>query len=326
MPRIDVVVPCYRYGRYLRQCVASVLDQPLDRMRILIIDNASDDDSVEVARQLAREDSRISLLARQTKLGAQASFNEATDWASGDYLFILCADDLLTPGSLARSVAVLERNQRVAFAIGRELEFRSESDIPADDLKPSDEWRVTPGHALIDRHFRRPARFVAAGTVVVRTALQKRAGHFRPELPYTDDLEMLLRLSLLGDVAETSDIQGLRRLHGANMSAGFLRDRVSDLAHREAAYRSFLAKEGAGLPDVDRLRRRLDGGLAEQAYLWGLRALARGNIREAVNLFGYAVKVRPAIALVPPVHAPFRSDRAIGRFATELLQRLTGAT
>jgi hypothetical protein len=167
---------------------------------------------------------------------------------------------------------------------------------------------------------------VAAGTVVVRTALQKRAGYFRSELPYTDDLEMLLRLALLGDVAETPDIQGLRRLHGANMSEAFLRDRVSDLAHREAAYRSFLGKEGAELPGMCRLRRRLDGGLAEQAYLWGLRELSRGNIREAVSLFGYAIRVRPAIALVPPVHAPFRSDRAVGRFAAELVQRLRGAT
>jgi hypothetical protein len=109
------------------------------------------------------------------------------------------------------------------------------------------------------------------------------------------------------------------------MSTGFLRDRVSDLAHREAAYRSFLAREGAGLPRADRLRRHLDAGLAEQAYLWGLRELARGNLREAANLIGYAIRVRPAIAIVPPVHAPFRSDRAVGRIAAELMQRLRGA-
>jgi glycosyltransferase involved in cell wall biosynthesis len=41
MPKIDVVIPCYNYGRFLKECVLSVLDQPVSDLRVLIIDDAS---------------------------------------------------------------------------------------------------------------------------------------------------------------------------------------------------------------------------------------------------------------------------------------------
>ena len=59
MPSIDVAIPNYQYARYLRQCVQSVLSQDVRDLSLLIIDNASTDDSVAIARQLASKDSRI---------------------------------------------------------------------------------------------------------------------------------------------------------------------------------------------------------------------------------------------------------------------------
>lgn len=56
MASVDVIIPNYEYGRFLRDCVTSVLRQNIEALRVLIIDNASTDDSVEVARALARED------------------------------------------------------------------------------------------------------------------------------------------------------------------------------------------------------------------------------------------------------------------------------
>src|SRR5262245_11354896 len=128
MASVDIAIPCYQYGRYLRQCVASVLAQGIDDVRVLIIDNASTDDSVAVARQLALEDARVEVLARPTNLGPHAAFNAGIDWARADYFMVLCADDLLTPGSLARAVAVMETHPEVAFAYGTDV-HRGDTDI-----------------------------------------------------------------------------------------------------------------------------------------------------------------------------------------------------
>ena len=99
MSSVDIAIPCYQYGRYLRDCVASVLSQDIDDLRILIIDNASTDNSVAIARQLAAEDARVSLLARSQNLGPHASFNAGVDWAAARYFMVLCADDLLAPAA-----------------------------------------------------------------------------------------------------------------------------------------------------------------------------------------------------------------------------------
>ena len=88
MGSIDVVVPCFQYGRFLRDSVGSVLRQEISSLRVLIIDNGSTDNSLEVARQLASEDKRIQIIAHGINLGQQASFNEGIDWARADYFMI----------------------------------------------------------------------------------------------------------------------------------------------------------------------------------------------------------------------------------------------
>ena len=60
MSRVDVVIPCYNYGQFLADCVSGALDdQPGVDVRVLIIDDASQDDSAEIARKLAAADDRI---------------------------------------------------------------------------------------------------------------------------------------------------------------------------------------------------------------------------------------------------------------------------
>ena len=59
-PRVSVVIPCYNYGRYLPDAVASALDQDGLDVDVLVVDDASPDDSAEVARRLAAADPRVS--------------------------------------------------------------------------------------------------------------------------------------------------------------------------------------------------------------------------------------------------------------------------
>lgn len=120
MPKIEIAIPCYNHGRFLRQCVANVLGQGAE-MRVLIVDNASTDGSEETARRIATEDSRVELLLRERNMGSHASFNSGIDWAESEYFMILCADDLLAPGCLGRALSVLEAKTCVALAYGGQV-------------------------------------------------------------------------------------------------------------------------------------------------------------------------------------------------------------
>src|SRR5579859_8195239 len=109
MSSVSVVIPCYKYGHYLEECVASVLDdQEGVDVRVLVIDDASPDDSAEVARKIAAREPRVEVLVHTVNRGNVATFNEGLfEWADGDYSLLLSADDRLTPGALRRASDLL---------------------------------------------------------------------------------------------------------------------------------------------------------------------------------------------------------------------------
>jgi glycosyltransferase involved in cell wall biosynthesis len=306
MPSVDIAIPCYQYGRFLGECVRSVQAQGIDTVRILIIDNASTDDSVAVARQLAAADPRIAVTARPVNLGAQASYNAAIDWAASDYMMILCADDVLPPGALRRAVAIMEQDRSISFAFGRDIAFRDGGALPAFGDSTDAAWTVVQGRDFITERCTNP---VATASLMVRTTAQKQAGHYRPALPFTDDLEMMLRLAAIGNVAITDAAQGVRRLHGANLADQFRQSRANDLIEREKAFGSFFTREGAALPEAARLRRTAERYLAERAYWWALRSILSGKRGDAADLIAFALRRAPSMALLPPLNFLFRPAR-----------------
>ncbi len=322
MGGVDVVIPCYQYGRFLRECTTSVLTQGVDDLRILIIDNASTDDSLEVARQLAREDRRIELVAHPTNLGATASYNEGIEWASAEYFVLLDADDLLAPGCLVRALPVMQADPEISFTYGREALVSSGGGTTQSACEITEEfgWRVIPGRQYIEQACRYPRNFVGAPTVVRRTAAQKRAGFHRPELPYSDDLEMWLRLATFGSVASTRAVQGIRRVHGRQMSLDYRTSMVRDFSEREAAFKVYFANEGRVLGDGDRLLKEARRNLAADAYWSALSHLVRGYVNQSILLFKFCLTRRPSAAIFPPVSWLFQMDRTVGRVGDVLLE------
>jgi glycosyltransferase involved in cell wall biosynthesis len=324
MASVDVVVPCYQYGRFLRGCVASILNQGITDVRVLIIDNASTDDSAAVARRLSAENGRISVVARPVNLGLHASFNEGIDWATADYFMVLYADDLLAPGSLARALPVMERHPEVVLAFGREMVVGPEDLLPADEPHSSEaDWRILPGPQLLERLCRtgRPDEellIIGSSATLVRTSAQKRAGHFRPKLAHTSDFEMWLRLARLGAAAQTDLVQGIRRVHPASRSSAGIRNVHMWNLHYEAAFESFFAHEGALLPDPKSLQRTARRALSERAY-WGSGAtLLRGDLGLALQLLRFALTRWPASAVIPPVGYLFRRKDTLSHFGALL--------
>ncbi len=313
MAGVDVAVPCYQYGRYLRGCVSSVLSQEIQDLRILIIDNASTDDSVEVARQLAAEDRRVEVVAHQKNLGQHASFNEAIDWAASDYFIILCADDLLAPGSLRRACSIMEQHPDVNLTYGRVLTVSSSEAVPAIGLLAQDpQWRILSGRELLERFCRNGRCHIHPPTVVIRTSAQKQAGYYRPELPHSDDWELWMRFACLGSVAETDTVQGISINHSENRRSTVSNIHLWDLQF-EAAFESFFAREGAFAPAAKGLRRIARRSLAERAYWSGVANLLRGEGGLGLDLLAFAFTRSPKTIVVPPVGRLFRRDDAFSK-------------
>jgi glycosyltransferase involved in cell wall biosynthesis len=300
MPSIDVVVPNYNYGSYLRHCVESVLSQQGVVVRVLIIDNASSDSSADVARSLAK-DSRIELVMRTENLGPHASFNQGIDWACADYFLLLFSDDFLAPGALRRATDIMESNKTIAFCYGRDLPVGAETSVPHIPCPPErPPFVLHSGSAFIERFCRMGVFQIPGSSVVVRTSAQKQAGHYRHTLPHTDDYEMWLRLALQGTVAEINGIQVGLRTHGKNRSREFSKHQIDHIRHTRAAAESFFEHEEVTPQGGREMRDMARHGLANRAYWCAISRLLKGDM-QAAQLLKFAFRTSPRTVLMPPI-------------------------
>jgi glycosyltransferase involved in cell wall biosynthesis len=315
MATIDIAIPNYNYGLHLEACIRSVQSQGVDDIRILVIDNASTDDSVAIVRRLMAHDPRIALLARETNLGVHASLNAFLDWAEGTFCLMLCADDILAPDFLRRALALMQAHPTAAFCYGIEVPFRTGEALPETPIVPAPAPVVMAGQRFIEDRFRQAERIISCGTVLCRTALQKRIGAYRTELRMTLDLEFLLRLAETGDVIFSNDRHAFRRQHGANYSAPLQASPTADLIERGKALQWFLDHEGRALPDRDALAHAMQRRLAARAYWWGLRDLVAGRLARAAVSLRYAFALAPAMAVLPPLDFLLREDGPVRRLS-----------
>jgi glycosyltransferase involved in cell wall biosynthesis len=301
MGRVDVVIPCYNYGRFLRQCVESVLAQsPISR--ILIIDDASPDDTPKVATELVKRDARVFYTRHSENHGHIATYNEGLlEWASADYSLLLSADDYLLPGALARAVTLMDRHPEVGFTFGPAIKL-SPGDPPVsvvnDDTAVA---RVMSGVEYIEMSGSQD--LVPTATAVVRSALQKQLGGYRRDLPHAGDMEMWLRFAGHGGVGMFDSPQAVYRRHGSNMSlsyyvAGELV--LPDLEERAAVFEAFFDGAANRLFDLPRLRVKTVGALAEEAVWAAHFAFEAGHLDTCEKIAGFSAALYPSIRLSRP--------------------------
>lgn len=293
MPSIDVIVPCYGYGHFLRQCVMSVLSQTGVDVRVLILDDASPDNTLEVATELAARDKRVTLVSHAVNRGHIATYNEGIDWADADYVLLLSADDYLLPEALQRATTLMDINNKVGLVFGRAIELsRDGSQEITEDFLDGARERIFTGSDFIELCGAR--NIVPTPTAVVRTSLQKRLGGYNPNLPHAGDMEMWLRLAANAAVAVVADAMAVYRRHSANMSLSYkLESPLPDIIQREAAFDYFMATEGGKLPDAGYIRHRVLRLLSVETLAHASAAFNRGELALCDELSAHAIRRFP---------------------------------
>jgi succinoglycan biosynthesis protein ExoO len=98
---ISVLIAAYNASPFLHRAVRSALAQTLAPLEVLIINDASTDNTLDVAKALASEDSRVRVISLPVNGGPGAARNAGLDAARGDWVAILDADDAYVPSRLA---------------------------------------------------------------------------------------------------------------------------------------------------------------------------------------------------------------------------------
>ena len=135
-PLLTVAIPTFNCAHFLPDAIASIMRQGLDDFEILILDNASEDNTEEVLRSL--ENPRIRYIRNPSNLGACENGNRCIANAHGRYFKLLCADDVLLDGILRKQLTILQAQPDVALVTCGYLETDP-------DLKVQGSWSAFPG-------------------------------------------------------------------------------------------------------------------------------------------------------------------------------------
>ncbi|MCP4011086.1 MAG: glycosyltransferase [Proteobacteria bacterium] len=132
---VSVIVPVYNASKYLDQCLSSVQEQSLRNFEVIVVNDASTDDSVDVVKKFVNRDSRFKLLCFEFNRGLPAARNAGVDQASGEYLIHLDSDDFWLDSQTLETLhttATLEGAQVLRF---NGLDFEN-NDLGAPVITP----------------------------------------------------------------------------------------------------------------------------------------------------------------------------------------------
>jgi len=226
MPRVTVVTPNYNYARYLPKRIDSILDQTLQDFELLILDDASTDNSREIIESYSK-DQRTKVIFNQQNSGSTfKQWNLGLSQAKGEYLWFAESDDYADPALLETLVDRLDRHPNVGLAVCQSWAVDQDSK-PLGNYRDwlehenhSSHWRedyVNAGHDECKNYLFWYNTIPNASAVIWRRETLERAGGAPTDLRVCSDWMSYINVLQLSDIAFVSTPLNYFRQHQANV-------------------------------------------------------------------------------------------------------------
>ena len=210
-PLVTVLLPVYNGSAHLRESVETVLSQSFGDFELLVIDDASTDETPAILASF--DDARLRVLVNDRNLGLTPTLNRGIREARGAYIARQDADDLSDPGRLSAQVSYLEAHPEVGLLgcsyrrideAGRSLGLRP---VPTDAV--AIRWRLLFLSAF------------AHSSVMIRSATLTEVGPYDEAFSYAEDYELWSRIARTGEIAAVSHVLISYRRTATSLTATF---------------------------------------------------------------------------------------------------------
>lgn len=226
--KISVCIPVFNGEEFLREAIDSVLSQSYTDFEVVIVDNQSTDSTIQIIESYT--DPRIKLFRNDSNIGMIPNWNRALELATGTYIKILPADDLLMPGCLAAQVEILEKdvNQSVSLVCGRRKIIDHTGKVLFTRGFTTKETRVS-GTDAINRVIRSGGNAIGeGGAVMFRRDILKKTGYISDAIFYLLDLDLWFRILLHGDLHALPQEVSAFRISGSSASVKVVKKQKED--------------------------------------------------------------------------------------------------
>jgi glycosyltransferase involved in cell wall biosynthesis len=201
VPRVSIVLTTYNRAEALKQTLDTLVTQTLRDFELIICDDASTDNTEDVARRYTAGDRRIVYRRNTRNLRMPGNLNEGIRNAQGTYIANLHDGDIYAPRLLEKWAEALDRFPTAAFVFNQ---YRALDDKGAEErIYREDLGEIVPGRELLERWYFRRWRFDSPvwGTVMARRDAYISAGLFDPRFSFISDVDMWMRLAEEHDAA-----------------------------------------------------------------------------------------------------------------------------
>lgn len=203
-PPITVIIPTYNGAPYLCEAIESILGQTFTNFELIIIDDASSDNSYAIGEEFAKIDSRVRQFRNDKNLGFAANRNKAVSLARGRYIAWQDQDDISMAGRLERQYAVLEHDKNVGM-VGGAMEVFDEGGTTGVRRYPVDDEGI---RKMIFRFSP-----VALPACMMRKAALLEVGGYNEKWSPAGDLDMTFKIGMFNRLANIPEIVVRYRTH-----------------------------------------------------------------------------------------------------------------
>jgi glycosyltransferase involved in cell wall biosynthesis len=264
MPRLSVIVPTYNSGAYIRKTISGILAQDYQDYEIIVVDDASTDDTEAIVRSF--DSARIQYIKLSHNHGGPSrARNIGLLNSQGEYIAFFDSDDLMLPGRLNSAVVLLDSCPEVGMTFTDAIKFDTNTgeDYPHNFLKFYDRFEALKTSPLSDKAFFIESKkafnclffenYILTCGVTARRNVFDSVGPFDESLTNGDDRDMWFRITEKFNIAFIDDVSFRYRVR-----AGSISDRSAILAVNR----------------IRVLRKRLESELDEQSRAQAHRLIA----------------------------------------------------
>jgi glycosyltransferase involved in cell wall biosynthesis len=265
MPKVSVIIPNYNHASYLRQRIDSVLGQTFQDMEVIVLDDASSDNSHEVIISYLK-DPRVSFHPNKKNSGSPfVQWNRGISMARGEYVWLAESDDYAGKDFLETLVPLLERHPRAGLAYCQSWRVDGKGNPMGTledwtrDLDPQ-RWEtgfVSDGYTECKNYLLWKNTMPNASAVLLRKKIYLQAGGAPVDMRLSGDWMIWVRMLLISDVVFTPQCLNFFRNHIASVRETMRAGRLMD--EKWKIQRLILQKcKVAGQPRHELARRAFD--------------------------------------------------------------------
>jgi glycosyltransferase involved in cell wall biosynthesis len=218
-PKVSIGIPVYNGKDTIKETIDSVLNQTFQDFEIIIVDNQSTDNTVEIVRQYT--DPRIKLFINDTNIGIIPNWSRVMELSTGKYVKVLPADDFLYPTCLELQTKILDdddEERKISLVTGRRNIINPEGKVLFTRGFSTMNKRMN-GIKAINRVILSGANAIGeGGPVLFRKEVLEKTGYFNTEIFYVFDLDLWFKILLHGDFYYLNTVVSSFRLSSGSAS------------------------------------------------------------------------------------------------------------